>query len=387
MKCVRVISGMSILALLVVMLSSCSRSNIIATEPGSTASEEIEHNAAVPHGTSEAVKAGIDLDRTGKTHEPAENTGDNSDTAETSRLISETEGDFDMGSKRPRIENGTMVTREGNRLRGGAFWIYGSSDLMHKTVWALSQDAWELVVDYHFNVVRLACAYRPEKTDNYSLDEYENILDQLIDKAEEVGVYVIIDFHPQPGTYDMQVARDFWNRIAPRYKDREHVIYELCNEPKFSMPGDYTQQNIDDMKELWELCDMLAPETPLIIMTFNAVGRSGATPTEVVNRLEGIDWSKTAVGFHSYWVESSERMVELMSSYPVINTEFYTKIDGREMRIIDGYEHHGTLMEKLGISWIQWDIIDSRKSKTNLEAVISDLIEKDFYWSDSGNSS
>ena len=43
---------------------------------------------------------------------------------------------------------------------------------------------------------------------------------------------------------------------------------------------------------------------------------------------------------------------------------------------MNGYDYHGTLMETLGISWLQWDIIDREESLTKLDLVIADLREK-----------
>ncbi len=284
---------------------------------------------------------------------------------------------------RPRIAAGTLVGGDGRRLRGGTFWLYGW--IPGKTAWALSDPPWEAMRDYRLNVVRLACAYRPERAQTYTLDRYEALLDRLIDRAEAAGVYVILDYHPRPGSYDMDAATAFWSRFAPRYKDRAHMIYELINEPVFSQPDDYTDRTLRDFETLWRLVDTLAPQTPTIIMTFCQVGNAGRTPRQVVDELRGIDWSKTAVGFHSYWRDSSERIVDLMRHYPCMNTEFYTLRPNsrrREMQAMDGYAHHGTLMEALGISWAHWRILDTAGSLGQLDAVIADLQAHDRYWAD-----
>ncbi|MFP4017544.1 MAG: LamG-like jellyroll fold domain-containing protein, partial [Halanaerobiales bacterium] len=194
------------------------------------------------------------------------------------------------------------------------------------------------------------------------------------------GIYAVIDFHPDPGDYYMKDALDFWKRIAERYKDRENVIFELINEPSFDLGrSGYSDQLMRDFEELWHLCDEISPDTPIIVLTLAHVGkRDWQTPVEAAERLNGIDWGKTAVGFHSYHRDSSERMVELRNSkYPCINTEFMVGSN-----VIDGYEFHGTLMELLGISWLQWDIIDNRDKLTKLELVINDLKEKGVYWPD-----
>lgn len=279
------------------------------------------------------------------------------------------------------IVDHTLVGSDGRRLRGGTFWLYGW--IPSKTDWALSDAPWRAMREHHLNVVRVACAYRPERAKTYSLDEYERFLDRIIDRARREGIYVIIDFHPRPGTYDMAVATAFWRRMAGRYKDRPHVMYELINEPVFSQPDDYGDQLLRDVEALWRLTDALAPETPKIVLTFCQVGHTGRSPVQVADALEGIDWSGTAVGFHSYWRGSSERIVELKRHYPCINTEFYTPAPGSrrgEMQVMDGFRHHGTLMERLGISWIHWNLLDTRQHLSRLEPVMADLKAKGYHW-------
>jgi len=280
---------------------------------------------------------------------------------------------------RPLIVDNTLVASDSIRLRGGTFWLYGW--IPDKTTWAMSDAPWKAMKDNHLNVVRLSCAYRPDNQGNYSLDQYEDFLDKLISCAEASGVYAIIDYHPKPGTYNMTEARTFWTRMASRYKDRENVIFELINEPVFSQPENYTDQNLRDIEELWNLCNDLAPKTPIIIMSFCQVGDSGRTPVQVTDSLRGIDWTKTIVGFHSYWRDTSARITDLKNHYPCINTEFGNVRSGSNiMKVMDGYRHHGTLMEKLGISWMHWTILDRESSLNNLNTVITDLKEKGYYW-------
>ena len=307
-------------------------------------------------------------------------------------------GDDNIAYARPRIENNTLVAPDGSRLRGGTFWLYGW--ISSKTTWALSDAPWQAIEDNNLNAVRIACAYRPERASNYSLDQYESLLDQLIDRAEEEGITVVIDYHPAPGLYynvsgstgsdtwenNKLHARAFWSRFALRYKERSNVVFELVNEPVFDGPNDYTAELLVDFQELWQLCHNLAPEIPIIILSYCQVGNHASDPNDwpanKASQLEGIDWTKTAVGFHSYWRDSSARIVDLKSKYPTINTEFMTYADGREMKVMDGYEHHGTLMETLGISWLQWDIVDRVESLPKLEVVIADLKDKGVYWVD-----
>lgn len=52
--------------------------------------------------------------------------------------------------------------------------------------------------------------------------------------ARDNGVYVIVDWHMEddPNTY-LKSASEFWDKTSSYFAGDPHVIYEICNEPKF----------------------------------------------------------------------------------------------------------------------------------------------------------
>jgi len=66
-------------------------------------------------------------------------------------------------------------------------------------------------------------------------------VDQIVGWCEDLGVYVIIDWHVlTPGDPNAWLtsqgastglAIDYWKSIATKYKDKKHVLYETANEP------------------------------------------------------------------------------------------------------------------------------------------------------------
>lgn len=88
------------------------------------------------------------------------------------------------------------------------------------------------------NTVRLAM-YTAEYNGYCTGDEANRTkLKELVKKgvqyATEQGMYVIIDWHilsdNNPNTYKSQAVA-FFTEMAQTYKDNDHVIYEICNEP------------------------------------------------------------------------------------------------------------------------------------------------------------
>jgi len=161
---------------------------------------------------------------------------------------------------RLRVSGNRIITEEGQtiRLRGVNF----------EDPFMLEKDANEKgVVDNHFakiaedftrvkalgvNVVRL-----PIYPGYYFLvggDKYlATYVDRMVDLAQENGLYAIISYHVigRPGGWyesdsdttmlpnypakvhytDTNMAVAFWNKVAARYGQRKHVLFEIYNEP------------------------------------------------------------------------------------------------------------------------------------------------------------
>ena len=278
---------------------------------------------------------------------------------------------------RVKVVGDTILTDQNTRLRGATFYLYGwkTTELNY----AKSTAAWDNLVANRFNAVRLACAYRPGTSGNLSLDQYQTLLDDMVSKAAARGLYVMIDYHPTPGSYNMTDARNFWTRFAPRYADRTHVIYEVVNEPVSWTPSAYTQTNVNDFKSLYTLIRGYAPNTHLALFSF-AVATTGMV--DVVNMISGIDWTKTSVAFHPYHISSSSGIDELKaSSYPCFASEFEMQETTGNMKYIDGYRYAAELMEDKKLSWFQWDISQHQAAvDDNMVELINRFKSVGKYW-------
>ena len=91
-----------------------------------------------------------------------------------------------------------------------------------------------LVKDWNINVFRIA-NYVAEGGYNNNPEGMRNFITQIIDWCGELGIYVIVDWHillpGNPLAPEYAGAEDFFRFIAAKYAGKEHVIYELCNEP------------------------------------------------------------------------------------------------------------------------------------------------------------
>lgn len=81
------------------------------------------------------------------------------------------------------------------------------------------------------NTIRLALYSDPGA--GFSTSLYQKV-DEGIQYASELGMYVIIDWHilsdGNPKTHQKQALK-FFARFAKKYGSRNNILYEICNEP------------------------------------------------------------------------------------------------------------------------------------------------------------
>ncbi len=88
------------------------------------------------------------------------------------------------------------------------------------------------------NVIRIT-VYVDDMTNkrNYYYDPEFNkgLTDSLVSWSEKLGIYCIIDWHVlregNPNSRIHAGAADFFNEMSTKYRNKKHVIYEICNEP------------------------------------------------------------------------------------------------------------------------------------------------------------
>lgn len=144
---------------------------------------------------------------------------------------------------RPLHVDGTLLKDcEGNtvQLRGisthGLGWYpeYINRECFH-----------QFVDEFHCNVIRLAMYTAEDAGYCTRRDQAEQkaLIRRGVEYAEECGIYVIIDWHILSDNNPAQNESDaitFFQEMSAEYKDKTHVIYEICNEPN----GDVSWQEV-----------------------------------------------------------------------------------------------------------------------------------------------
>lgn len=78
----------------------------------------------------------------------------------------------------------------------------------------------------------------------------ESIIDEGVNAATNLGMYVIIDWHILHDNNPMQhqqEAIDFFSRMSAKYANNSNVLYEICNEPNGGTSWDTIKEYADSV--------------------------------------------------------------------------------------------------------------------------------------------
>lgn len=275
----------------------------------------------------------------------------------------------------------TLVDAKGNRMRGYPVVIskhYYNTEATGK--WWESESNWKMLKDSSLNTVRV-CWIDPYFEDNgwthWKATDPELLLqfDKCVNNAQKFGMNVIINYHnvgeqsqqfkDLPTNANMKRVADFWNLIAPRYKDKDWVYYEITNEPTFNGNLYLTEPFKTNLTNIYKAVRAAAPQRQILMFSFNSLYHD--YPTIVNSYAKDMDWDFTSVAYHAYGKgqsgtedNPSTNAVTISKNYRVICTEWdyhllYPKTQNYfYMGKMDGYDVNGQALEKLGHSWIDW---------------------------------
>jgi hypothetical protein len=264
------------------------------------------------------------------------------------------------------VANGTILTDRNTILRGAAY--AGSSDTFLR----------HLRDDLKLNLIRVDVkTVQVGKTPQQQL----GWLDQTINAAGRNHMYVMMHYSVAPGGYQpLQAMKDFWTIVAPRYKNRTHVIYEMINEPtQWGQASTFTDKVLSDLKGVYDIMRENAPDTHIVMFSAANLSPDCQTYKAMIARgTAGVDWTKASVGYHFYTQTANfgeANIVCLKQSYPLMMTETSYWVEARPPEV----RYSLRLQEKLGISWISLDGKGGNASHLENE-ILPDLHSHGYDW-------
>src|SRR6266566_703595 len=150
------------------------------------------------------------------------------------------------GNGFPYVSGTQLIDASGNPLilRGTqvetSFMYAGSWKTKNNVTSKLNPTVFnQMTTNWHMNVLRLSLSNWIYASDPVN---YMNLLDQVVQQANQAGLYVILNLHddkksgspygtgaavPKPETVD------FWQTIATHYLNNTMVMFEVFNEPQY----------------------------------------------------------------------------------------------------------------------------------------------------------
>lgn len=138
------------------------------------------------------------------------------------------------------VENHGALSVEGTDIvdkNGDIFQLRGVST--HGINWFpdyVNKEAFSSLAGYGVNAIRLAM-YTADYNgycSGGSQKELENLVDKGVQACNDLGLYVIIDWHilnDNNPNQNKDSAKGFFETVSKKYAGYDNVIYEICNEP------------------------------------------------------------------------------------------------------------------------------------------------------------
>ncbi len=195
-----------------------------------------------------------------------------------------------------KVANNTIVTDKGTLIRGARV----SLDIWDETPTQADVDT--MKNSRGLNAFHIYAEYPgSNKAAGYNSAK----VDKVVDMADQSDLYVVLTIGSggANGSFNGSFVTAFWNFYATRYKDRTHVIYEVCNEPQaWSAP--YNSNTLTMEKNAYTQIRGLAPDTHIMMMSYSQPNNWTQAATECANL--GITWDNASVAFHTYGIDGKE---------------------------------------------------------------------------------
>ncbi|GAA0444217.1 endoglucanase [Actinoplanes capillaceus] len=197
-------------------------------------------------------------------------------------------------------------------------------------------------------------------------------VNNLVDEAEQRGMYALIDFHiltPGDPMYNLDRAKTFFAQVSARNAARKNVIYEIANEPNgvsWSTIKNYAEQVIPVIRAN-------DPDAVVVVGTrgWSSLGVSeGGSSSEII--ANPVNASNVMYTFHFYAASHKDNyraeVERAAASLPLFVTEFGTVTytgDGA----VDTASSNAwlDLLDRLQISYANWTFSDAGEGSAALK--------------------
>lgn len=318
-----------------------------------------------------------------------------SNTGKETGTEEETDDSKDTDSKQPPVaESGTPVDNHGALsvsgtsivdANGNPYQLKGCST--HGITWFpdyVNEDAFRTFRDdWGANLIRLAMY--TDTGDSYGYcsggnkEEIQSLVDQGVQAASDLGMYVIIDWHilsdDNPNNH-IEDAKVFFDEVSGKYADYVNVLYEICNEPS----GGTSWSDIKSYAET--IIPIIRANDPDAIIIVGTPTWSQDVDVASNDPITGYDNIMYAVHFYAATHKEEIRnkvQTALNNGLPIFVSEFsICDASGNGSIDYDQAEAWFDLINDKNLSYAAWNI--SNKDETS--SLISSSCTKTSGWTD-----
>jgi endoglucanase len=193
-------------------------------------------------------------------------------------------------------------------------------------------------------------------------------VNRLIEEATERGMYALVDWHqlnPGDPNYNLARAKTFFSAIANTHKNKNNIIYDICNEPNSGATWAKIKTYADQM-----IPHIRAIDNDAVILVgthgWSTFGQSGdGSLQDVLNN--PLQFPNVMYTFHFYAKDHRTAYLNQLNtasnSLPVFVTEFGTQeASGDGPNDFAMAQQFMDLMRTKKISWTNWNYSDDFRS-------------------------
>ena len=224
----------------------------------------------------------------------------------------------------------------------------------------------ELRRNWNMNVIRLAL-YTAEYggyCEGGDKEQLRKLVCDGIEYARARDLYVIVDWHilsdSNPSTYCSE-AKEFFAGISAEYRDADHILYEICNEPN---GGTGWEEIASYAREVIPVIRANDPDAVILVGTPNWSQYVDAAAAAPLSEFDNVMYT-----LHFYAATHREDLRERMKTavdagLPVFVSEFGI-CDASGSGAVDEAQADAwtELMDAYGISYVAWNL--SNKNETS----------------------
>ncbi|HEU4325982.1 MAG TPA: cellulase family glycosylhydrolase [Roseiflexaceae bacterium] len=188
----------------------------------------------------------------------------------------------------------------------------------------------------------------------------------IVQYAETAGIYVIIDWHilnPGDPNIHLAEAKAFWQEMATLYKGKQHVLYEIANEPNGVTWGSSIKPYAEQVISVIRAVD---PNTVIIVGTgewSQKVDDAAASPLAYSNIMYALHFYS---GTHTQWLRDRADAA-MARGIAIFVTEWGTSdASGNGGPYLSEAQAWVDWMKSRQISWANWSLSNKAESSAAL---------------------